>query len=470
MSSKKLSILSGSKNCYLFNRDTFFQGFPPQSVVTQHFVKFRDESGYETFPVRDNDAGEYVFFDWDDPEAKKVWEPWTKQGILIEDPKLFQDDDDDDMSDTEDEETLRYRRESQERRELFEYYNNQSDLTYSDFSKDNFSDPLESFRSLVNNAFVPDDFASSIDQVIHAYISNDIEHPTDRTYSEVATDVAAINLQMLADTPLDQVKLINQESFPIAKTINEELPPDKSLEQRLSFMNYLSNIQDEARDQMYGVTSINTALLLIGQNQIIDLDHPTFDKFAHRFHGSVTPILHKFQGYINSKLKRDCFESANILKEQAEKYGKYFTYKSYRTYAQDQESPTSPVYRPSSPEPHSIALPPDRPLSEEDFKKIILCITNYLFFSFGENFEPKKDFVSNFFRTTISLKDFFRRFRLRYKYVYFSTDYKAVLLSDIDNFIKKYVNEASSFSVVEIFKSDGNSKVIDDFEIIDREI
>jgi hypothetical protein len=413
-----------ARSCYLFNENSFYNGVPPQSMVTKYFVDNKERYGYTEFPVLDVANHFYEFFLWNDPESQKVWQPYVKEGKLIEHPKLFSDDDEDD-TDFQNEEY-------DTREEVFAYYNKEAETDFFEFNSDALDDPLSAFRTLASNPFTPDQFSCHLDNLVYSYLQQEDKLVDDINYSHYATDIAATNLQMLVNPPIKEIKVLEQDSYKLSKSINSTLPPNQNFKHQLHFMNYLSN-DHIARDKMFEYPSIANALLLIKDNTIIDQDNDDFYNFVDNHYPSSTANMAKMFEYfeerhiINSEMDFD-----KLYRKMMHGYAfQYDNYKSFMTdvYLLDQHSPTFGHLD----EQKMVA----RLLEHHEYRECLVAVISYLLFLFGE-IEPDEIFRGILFPGE-KVVNFTKKFRIRYKCVYFNGNYKAKLLLDISNFIREFI-------------------------------
>jgi hypothetical protein len=447
-SSYPAPVSSSAEMCYLFNPGSFFNGVPPQSMVTKYFVENKERFKYTEFPVLDVENHYYEFYRWDDPEAVKVWKPFSEKGILIEDPSTISDDEEDYFTEEQIEESI-------QRKELFAYYAAEAETTFFEFSSDCFEDPLQAFRTIMHNPFTSDQFTSQMDEIVHTFLTQEDKPQTEQEYSQYSTDVAATNLQMLVNLPMEEIKVLKKDSFPLSKAINDNLPPDQEFKHKLHFLNYLS--QDEkACSNMFNYPSIKNAILLIRDNTIIDLDSNNFSKFVEYHYPSAYSKIGQLLDYFHAKGITGRKPDFSELRRKMTK-GRDFQYQSYLQFMQRTRS-KSPEYRPRSPTfgpaekgvlVEEEPVPPSI-LDEKDYKCCLTCLVSYIYFRFG-SFEPDGVFVNIFFPSKKKIKEdsFYRKFRIRNKCVFFGTSYKRQINVDTEKFIREYIRTKDNLSFLE---------------------
>lgn len=417
----------------LFNPKNIYGGVPPFELVVEIFddPKFSDKDVYYIYPFYDSKTNSYEPVDRVElestPEYLDVINKYRRYNNLNKtnmvpnwqtplNMEISTDEDTDTDSSTglSDEEMAIANQE-------FTDYVREAQMDDHSYSTDDYTDPLDAFRSMMMNPLTAANPADFFKQLVDSYYADNEVKITRSTKIEAPDEILKTTAEIILDQTVssEDTKIINS-----ATTFTDFLPSELKLTQISSVLSLCANSTKYAR-RMDSHANLRNFLKLSSSNFIIEPVSPKHhNKYYYRNDVDINDFIDQI--YANDFEIDDVF-----LKIITNNYG-------------FNDPPGSPDYRPRSPnfgfeivsqikDPNKFYfdLGPFRDNHTKLVKLFSFCIS-YLAcrvnnFNFSELVHPE---ILSKMRISQSKKDdSFLIFRKRYNFVFFSRSYSDSVIS-----------------------------------------
>jgi hypothetical protein len=420
----------------IFKPTNIYGGIPPFEVVVYQFDRpeFSDYHRYPFYPVYNSDTNSYELMDRIEvdgtPEIQRminkyrVYNKMNASGNVpnwITPIRYHEENSDEDSEYSLDDDEL----EMAEANRQFQEYVRQSDLQEVTHSSDAYSDPLDSFRSLMSNPLTASAPFEFFDQLIGCHLSENKSINTRSFQQDLTENVLKTVVKLKLAEPVD------------------DLPPDIVNTSRT----YLDYQPEELK-----FTTIASVLQLAGRVPKLDFQingHNQLRKFRELAKSNfiieeIGPYLHNKYYFKNDA---DINDLIRYILEGNINFQECLLNIIQGKYRFSNSGSISPDYRPRSPnlddfemitytanEFHGFTFPPGSPFQTNHTKLVKLFSFCISYLACRVDKFQFEDVVSSevLLKMRISAdkkSDLFTIYRKRYNFVFFSSHYKSAILN-----------------------------------------